>query len=333
MNWLLVPDPYPDELFYSVIARWITRSGILKMADISSKLSGRPDNPQITMPTRLQRLTNNLPMSLSIEKIIFNHTLYPYYSAFAPDKFKMRMRKDMIEGYTTRHKLFYFETGRNLVCCPECLKEDIQIYGEPYWHRVHHLPNVLVCPQHNTLLIRTCPICREYITKYGRSKYEITPIFCPNGHNLIEPIQNNNELLLQIAIESQFILGGGLNKLDLMTLRHAYYEWIRNRKFDNENEYYPEYPSINYDNQYYTLMCYRKFRKELNSFCEDNILKLVSVELEFVLSDGLANVDSQLYNLFVNINPEFTLPFMHVIIMQFMYGGVREFAKLNNIRR
>ena len=39
-------------------------------------------------------------------------------------------------------------TPRYFRFCPLCLKEDLQEYGEAYWHRLHQTPGVLACPVH-----------------------------------------------------------------------------------------------------------------------------------------------------------------------------------------
>ncbi len=36
--------------------------------------------------------------------------------------------------------------------CSICLREDVEQYGEPYWHRVHQVAGVLVCPIHQVWL-------------------------------------------------------------------------------------------------------------------------------------------------------------------------------------
>lgn len=38
--------------------------------------------------------------------------------------------------------------------CPDCLKEDILLYGEPYLHRAHQLSGVCKCHKHGTILRR-----------------------------------------------------------------------------------------------------------------------------------------------------------------------------------
>ncbi|XGV96359.1 MAG: TniQ family protein [Leptolyngbya sp. BL-A-14] len=31
---------------------------------------------------------------------------------------------------------------------PQCIQNDQKTYGELYWHRLHQVPRVLVCPHH-----------------------------------------------------------------------------------------------------------------------------------------------------------------------------------------
>jgi hypothetical protein len=39
--------------------------------------------------------------------------------------------------------------------CPQCVEEDRALYGECYWHRLHQINGVLVCPKHH-LLLESC---------------------------------------------------------------------------------------------------------------------------------------------------------------------------------
>jgi len=43
--------------------------------------------------------------------------------------------------------------------CPDCLLYDIRNHGAAYWHRVHQLPNVFVCPRHRVMLFARCSVC------------------------------------------------------------------------------------------------------------------------------------------------------------------------------
>lgn len=39
--------------------------------------------------------------------------------------------------------------------CPACYQEDLQLYGEPYWHRRHQLPDMQICTKHRCWLVDT----------------------------------------------------------------------------------------------------------------------------------------------------------------------------------
>lgn len=45
--------------------------------------------------------------------------------------------------------------ARRLRYCPQCFDEDIATYGEPYWHRLHQIPGIAVCPRHGCWLADT----------------------------------------------------------------------------------------------------------------------------------------------------------------------------------
>jgi hypothetical protein len=79
------PDPYPDELLYSVCARYHTRmmyfsSGYKTIQELFGNTSG----VTIDLPTRLEYLTTALPPGhrYTVDYLIDRHTLLPFYSPF-----------------------------------------------------------------------------------------------------------------------------------------------------------------------------------------------------------------------------------------------------------
>ena len=52
--------------------------------------------------------------------------------------YKPKLRKDKCSKY-----------------CPKCALRDRECYGEAYWHRVHQLQGVTVCPEHGVPLIES----------------------------------------------------------------------------------------------------------------------------------------------------------------------------------
>lgn len=83
------PAIYPDELLYSVLARYHLHMG---MPHVSSTLESLFGNRKVIaafdLPGNLQALAERIPSDrkLSAEKMIDELTLYPYFSAFEPPK-------------------------------------------------------------------------------------------------------------------------------------------------------------------------------------------------------------------------------------------------------
>ena len=91
------------------------------------------------------------------DMIIDRHTLFPLYVPFLPFKRACALRQRMkahstavvwIAGITTSK----VSRVQQLRYCPLCVEYDRLTYGECYWHRVHQVPGVLVCPIHEVML-------------------------------------------------------------------------------------------------------------------------------------------------------------------------------------
>ncbi len=80
------PTPYPDELFYSVVARYHVRSGNKSFRQTHEELFEttelQPD--KIVLPNNLNFLISQLPQrsQLTIESLIKKNTLYPFFRNF-----------------------------------------------------------------------------------------------------------------------------------------------------------------------------------------------------------------------------------------------------------
>lgn len=177
------PTPYPDELLYSVWARFHSRSGNSSPKWTFSELFGRSTViPSLTLPSHLDSFYSRIPqLQMSVEDWIRDHTMYPLYRPFMPEsrgsKLLQMMRGDNGEGI---YAFVGLSAGngphpKQFCYCPECYEEDIKLYGEPYWHRIHQAPGVFTCPTHNVVLcqlrspvterhgLTVLPINRRYI--------------------------------------------------------------------------------------------------------------------------------------------------------------------------
>lgn len=157
-----LPEIYPDELVYSWLARYYIKTGYVRYAFVAEELfqkkTVRPDIEfvnQYTTPA-LQAITEKIPM----QRIIEQHTMFPYYGRFLQKERRNQAYTEMIQTKGNYHNLLSMpkrkgNTDRYLRYCPVCAENDRKQYGEAYWHRIHQLQGVNICPIHKCYLINS----------------------------------------------------------------------------------------------------------------------------------------------------------------------------------
>ena len=163
------PTPYPDEILYSTLARYCIRSGNIKEIHNFEDLFGtRNCIAVMELSTQLDALIENMPVGTkyTAEYFIYKHTLFPFLAAFIPkeraEKIIGTMRNG--EGAVSYMRIGLISNSINLNkyfrFCPECFKEDIERFGEPYWHRSHQVTGVFVCLKHKIPLYNSTELIR-----------------------------------------------------------------------------------------------------------------------------------------------------------------------------
>ena len=155
----IFPEPYPDELVYSLLARYYAYAGYLgyryAAEDLYTNVAVHPDveflNPFST--DAVEAITRNR----SMESLIAEHTMFPYYARFLQLERRQRAFQTLLQMRSgIRNDLLipkHSGDTRYLRYCPVCTSEDRQAYGETYWHRAHQMQGVDVCPYHGCYLI------------------------------------------------------------------------------------------------------------------------------------------------------------------------------------
>jgi TniQ len=152
-------DPYSDELLYSVWARnsddvrYPTRQDVLQ--ELFGTITARPI---VDLPCHLGYFISNLPTGhlYTLDRLIDCHTLFPFYSLFLPLERSNSIRAQMINSDGTAIHLRR-GTASNLSLsrlryCPICTMEERKNLGECYWHRLHQIAGVVICPIHMVYL-------------------------------------------------------------------------------------------------------------------------------------------------------------------------------------
>lgn len=169
-------NPYPDELIYSAIARYHFYSGNIDCKDtLEEVFQSRSVIPSVEVGSHFAILAEQLGSNYSVETILANHTIYPYYATFltqqrqqqilgdvASDGQALYTRLGMIAGSICRKAGLYY--------CAECTKSDVEQFGEPYIHREHQLQGIDYCPHHEVQL-RKYPV--ETISRIEYIRFEL----------------------------------------------------------------------------------------------------------------------------------------------------------------
>jgi len=155
------PAPFPSELIYSLCARFSNRVRYPNAKSVLQELFGVATACTIiALPNHLVYLATALPKgtSLTANSLIYQHTLLPFFTAFQSLGRVKRLQTDL-EG--SSGPAGYMRSGvmasripmpGHLRFCPVCRQEDEERFGETYWHRLHQLPGVEVCPLHQVFL-------------------------------------------------------------------------------------------------------------------------------------------------------------------------------------
>lgn len=153
------PSFYPDELVYSLLLRYYARSGYLSysaaMEDLYGDRTARPSMEFLSRgtPEAMEHLTREQPL----EDVILGHTMFPCYGRFLTAERRQAAFADLIGTQSSYWHLLPLPKNRvrRLRYCPLCAREDRETRGETYWHRVHQVPGMRVCPTHGCKLVET----------------------------------------------------------------------------------------------------------------------------------------------------------------------------------
>ncbi|MEL6439083.1 MAG: TnsD family transposase [Cyanobacteria bacterium J06621_8] len=208
------PTLYPGELLYSGIARYQIRSGNLSpKANIEELFNSRSITATADLPCGLDNLVQNLPpySSVTANSLIQDHTLYPFYAPFLPPKRATRVYESMKSEkggniHTTAGVMASsILTPQYFRFCPECLKSDLNEYGETYWHRLHQIQGVVFCPVHKVALQNS----QIPIQGFNKHQYEAaTESNCQVENLKLEYTQTTIEQLINLAEDIRLLIEG-----------------------------------------------------------------------------------------------------------------------------
>lgn len=149
---------YPDELVYSMLARYYVHSGYSAYIDAADDLFGNKRTRPVpefinAMSVEAKRM---ILKNHTMEYLIENHTMFPVYGRFLARERKNTAFQSLLNCDGKYMNMLHMPVGNHSVkylrWCPECARADRKLHGETYWHRLHQISGMDICPIHHCFL-------------------------------------------------------------------------------------------------------------------------------------------------------------------------------------
>ena len=160
IGMLNFPNPYPDEFIYSAIARAGVHHAITSPKQLLDEVfANRKVIATIDLPSHLSCVLKHLPPNYTLEKLVYEHTLFPIYALFCPENIRLRCLKWMgnqskgsihLALGVAASKVKQISTHRY---CSLCLEDQYHQYGEYFWPRIWHIQGSNCCTKHKVKLL------------------------------------------------------------------------------------------------------------------------------------------------------------------------------------
>jgi hypothetical protein len=177
-------------------------------------------------PRRLDYLEEHLPPNsrITARQLIDGHTLSPFIRPFLTeenaDQFMNGIRGDGI-GFLGNKAFGGAGALRTLRYCPSCAANDREDPRRAYWHRIHQVPGLFVCPHHQTFLEEIQPVLanKGMETSYISAE-SVIPVGCEA--RLINMSDPWHVLQLWLAEQALWLLSNPCPVLNREHLVHFY---------------------------------------------------------------------------------------------------------------
>jgi hypothetical protein len=307
-------DPFPDETLHSLCSRLFDRTRMSNSKVLINELFGSTSAASIVdLPCRLNHFVAVLPFGhcYTVDILLNNHTLLPFYSAFLPVQRVEQLKQDMAGNNGLKAQMRCGGTSSSIRAyswlrfCPTCTKDDKAQYGSFYWHRLHQVSGVEVCPVHKVFLENSSFKARE-----RRIRYELISAkkaIQPTPARLTDSSNPSHQTLLKIAQDVDWLLSHPNFVPGLESIRDRYIKLLIERGL------------ATYTGQVHI----QKLTQALNDYYSPELLKLLQCEIK----EG----DNNAWFLRLVRSPKHSChPLYHLLFIQFLEYTVEEFFQLSS---
>lgn len=153
----VMTKPYPDELLYSWLHRLASLNGLYFYNFMSAYVMNSQTSAKTVFPFDMRNGFDIFYKNAQLD--VDEASLYLQMSTLSYECLAMEVGAQSKVASNVFYPFDLINTPANTFIdkanvCPDCFKEDILLYGEPYLHRAHQLSGVCKCHKHGTILRR-----------------------------------------------------------------------------------------------------------------------------------------------------------------------------------
>lgn len=183
----MVPNyipPMEDELLFSYLSRLARCNGMPNINDLVMMFGGCEaiNSKDYNLSKVFPHIGQLLDMDLAeIKKLFLQHDSFLFLAPFFPpyghtDVLNAGFREYSKNCFLKKGKRFKMEPEK-LKLCPVCKQEDEEQYGFHYLRKIHQVPGIQVCPQHEVPL-------QVYYGKFG-NELDNEDLWGQGGHRIM----------------------------------------------------------------------------------------------------------------------------------------------------
>lgn len=313
-------DPRPDELLYSACARYADSSKYPNEMTTAERLFGSKNVASVVdLPSRLDHLISELPPfhKHTSDAFIDLNTLWPYYAPFLPVE-RSELARNAMKGSSENRirERMGSATGQvnvpsHLRFCQDCVEEDRKKIGYTYWHRIHQVTGVEVCPKHLAFLNASSVLWQERYRdgEFVSAEKAISTAELPEQTIRINLSDIKHNLLLKIANNSLWLLNWRGHLPGAQVLRDRYYHLLLKNGYAYFNGRIKTTKLLKNFSEFYTPALLKHLQCEIGEERECWLLRIVRSHKSGIMQHPLRHLllmiflDSTPEDLFINFAP------------------------------
>jgi len=177
-------------------------------------LWGKKFSANLHLPQSLGQVAKRIPARTGLTAHYFavNNTIFPFLKPFLtaergirvlelleskePETIQALQLCGQLHSNSPKWQFFRY--------CEDCWNDDIRAYGEPYWHRLHQLQGILMCPVHEKPIQNSTAYLKDVSTNYHLASFSLA-----SGESIPRYSDSAAEMLGNLAGDAAWVMQHG----------------------------------------------------------------------------------------------------------------------------